>query len=37
MLTSVIALVALVIPHALELYFDEPNESIEDEFIPDGR
>lgn len=37
MLTSAFILAALAIPHALELYFDTPDESIEEEYIPDGR
>lgn len=37
MLTSVFVLAALAIPYALELYFDMPQESVEEEYIPDGR
>ena len=38
MLTSAFVLAALAIPHALELYFDMPEEeSVEEEYIPDGR
>ena len=37
MLTTAFVLVALAIPSALELYFDMPEESVEEDFIPDGR
>lgn len=37
MLTTVIVLAALAIPYVLELYFDMPEETVEEEYIPDGR
>ncbi len=37
MLTTAFVLAALAIPHALELYLDMPEESVEEEYIPDGR
>ncbi len=37
MLTTAFVLAALAIPSALELYFDMPEESVEEEYIPDGR
>lgn len=37
MLTTVFVLAAVALPRALELYFDAPEESIEEEYIPDGR
>ena len=38
MLTTAFVLAALAIPYALELYFDMPEEeSVEEEYIPDGR
>lgn len=37
MLTSAFVFAALAIPHAITLYFDAPTESIEEEYVPDGR
>ena len=37
MLTTAFVLAALAIPNALDLYFDMPEESVEEEYIPDGR
>jgi len=37
MLTFAVVLAALAIPYALELYFNMPEESVEEEYIPDGR
>ena len=37
MLTTIIVLAALAIPFVLELYFNLPEESVDEEYIPDGR
>ena len=37
MLTIVIVLAALAIPFVLDLYFNMPEETVEEEYIPDGR
>lgn len=37
MLTTIIVLAALAIPFFLELYFNLPEESVEEEYTPDGR
>ena len=37
MLTTVLVLAALVIPFVLDLYFNMPEEKVEEEYIPDGR
>jgi len=37
MFASAFVLAALAIPHALELYFDMPDASAPEEYVPDGR
>jgi len=37
MFATVIVLAALAIPFVLDLYFNLPEESVEEEYIPDGR
>ena len=37
MFATVIVLAALAIPFVLDLYFSLPEESVEEEYIPDGR
>ena len=37
MLTTVLVIAALAIPFVLDLYFNLPEESVEEEYIPDGR
>lgn len=37
MLATVIVLAALAIPFVLDLYFNLPEESVEEDYIPDGR
>ena len=37
MFATVIVLAALAIPFVLDLYFNLPEELVEEEYIPDGR
>lgn len=37
MFATVIVLAVLAIPFVLDLYFNLPEESVEEEYIPDGR
>lgn len=37
MLTSALVVAILAVPSAIELYFNAPNESTHEEYIPDGR
>lgn len=37
MLTVVFLLAILAVPLVLGLYFDAPDEAIEEEYVPDGR
>ena len=37
MFATVLVLAALAIPFVLDLYFSLPEESVEEEYIPDGR
>ena len=37
MLTSALVVAILAVPGAIELYFNAPNETHHEEYIPDGR